>query len=593
MARVASGTPPRPKGELRHLKSVFAYLRPYRWQVAAATVALIFTSSAVLGLGSGLRYLVDEGLGKNDQQLLDRAFYILSAVTLLLAFASYARFYFVSLVGERVVADVRKDIYRHLVSMHIGYFESTRTGELLSRLTTDTTLLQTVIGSSVSVALRNSLLFVGGIILLLITSERLTSYMLIMLPLVVVPIILLGKRVRLLARESQARVADISAHAEESLNGIRTVQSLALEPYDQGRFSGHVDAALQIATGRIRTRAMLTALVIVLVFGSIVTVLWFGGRDVLAGRITPGDLSAFIFYSVVVAGAIGAISEVVADLQRAAGAAERISELLAIAPEVASPTESVQLPDASHAQVTFDHVNFSYPTRKNKPAVEDFSLSVESGRTVALVGPSGAGKSTIFQLLLRFYDPDSGSVILNGVDIRKLQLADLRGLIGIVPQDPVIFSTTVRENIRLGRIDASDEQIEAAASAACAMEFIEKLPQGFDTHLGEKGVRLSGGQRQRVAIARALVRNPKLLLLDEATSALDSENEHLIQKALEQLMQGRTTFVIAHRLSTITRADQIVLMNEGRIEALGTHHELLSRSRLYARLAELQFRTAA
>jgi ATP-binding cassette, subfamily B, bacterial len=593
MARGGLAASTRPKGDLKHLWPIFSYLRPYRWQVAIATVALIFTSSAVLGLGSGLRYLVDEGLGKNDEQLLDRAFYILFAVTLLLAFASYARFYFVSLIGERVVADVRNDIYRHLVGMHIGYFESTRTGELLSRLTTDTTLLQTVIGSSVSVALRNTLLFVGGIVLLLITSERLTSYMLLMLPLVVVPIILLGKRVRLLARESQARVADISAHAEESLNGIRTVQSLALEPYDRQRFSGHVDAALQIATGRIRMRAMLTSLVIVLVFGSIVTVLWFGGKDVLAGRITPGDLSAFIFYSVVVAGAIGAISEVVADLQRAAGAAERISELLAITPEVDSPAQPSQLADTSHAQVTFEHVSFSYPTRKNKPAVEDFSLNVESGRTVALVGPSGAGKSTIFQLLLRFYDPDSGSVLLNGVDIRKLSLADLRGLIGIVPQDPVIFSTTVRENIRLGRIDASDEQIEAAANAACAMEFIEKLPQGFDTHLGEKGVRLSGGQRQRVAIARALVRNPKLLLLDEATSALDSENEHLIQKALEQLMKGRTTFVIAHRLSTITRADQIVLMNEGRIEALGSHHELLSRSPLYARLAELQFRTAA
>ena len=583
---IPQSLPLRPKGEIKSLKSMLRYLRPYKLHILGAAMALIFTSSAVLGMGAGLRYMVDEGLSKGNTHLLDRAFWILIGVTLLLAAATYARFYLVSWIGERVVADIRNDVYRHIVAMHIGFFEITRTGELLSRLTTDTTLLQTVIGSSVSVAARNVLLLIGGFILLLVTSAKLTGYVFLMVPVVVVPIILIGRKVRHLGREAQARVADISAHAEESLNAIRTIQSFTLETYETQRFSANVDAALQAALGRIRSRAFLTALVIMLVFGAIVGVLWIGGKDVLAGRISPGDLSAFVFYSVIVAGAVGAISEVVADLQRAAGAAERLERIAGDQPQI--PTLA-RYPRAS-AVVTFDHVSFTYPARPDKPAIHDFTLDVQPGQTIALVGPSGAGKTTIFQLLLRFYDPTSGALRLNGVDIRQLPLPELRGLIGIVPQDPVIFSGTARENIRLGKVDASDEDIIQAAKAASALEFLEKLPQGLDTHLGEKGIQLSGGQRQRIAIARAVIRNPKLLLLDEATSALDSENEHMIQQALETVMQGRTTFVIAHRLSTITKADHIVLLNEGRIEAIGTHRELLAASPLYARLAQLQLK---
>ncbi len=584
--------PLRPKGNIKNLWPLLRYLKPYKLQVLGAAFALLFASSAVLGMGAGLRYLVDNGLSKGDVGLLNNAFLILLAVTLLLAGASYARFFLVSWLGERVVADIRSDVYRHLVSMHIGYFETTRTGELLSRLTTDTTLLQTVIGGSVSVAVRNTILFFGGFTLLMVTSARLTSYLFLMVPVVVIPIIILGKKVRSLGRESQEKVADISVHAEESLNAIRTIQSLTLEANEKLRFNRYVEDALQAAMSRIRMRSFLTALVITLVFGAIVTVLWLGGHDVLNGSISGGQLSAFVFYSVVVAGAVGAISEVIADLQRAAGAGERLAELLAISSEITSPEDKEQV-IIHEANIDFEGVTFFYPTRPDRAAIEDLSFEVQAGKTIALVGPSGAGKTTIFQMLLRFYDPTSGRIRLNGLDIKDIPLTRLRAAIGLVPQDPVIFSTTARENIRMGNIDASDAEIVEAARAASALEFLEKLPQGLDTYLGEKGVQLSGGQRQRIAIARAIVRNPKILLLDEATSALDSENEYHIQQALEGLMRGRTTFVIAHRLSTITKADHIILLNDGRIEAVGTHRELLQKNALYARLAELQFKTAA
>jgi len=604
MAWGNSAVQARPKGEVRHFRPLLRYLRPYRWHVAGAALALVFTSSAVLGMGGGLRYLIDEGISKGNSELLDNAFWILMTVVALLAAATYTRFYLVSTIGERIVADIRNDVYRHMIDMHIGFFETTRTGEVLSRLTTDTTLLQTIIGSSVSVAARNSLLLIGGFALMLLTNARLTGYVALMVPVVVIPIIVIGRRVRVHGREAQGRIADISAHAEESLNAIRTVQSLTLELHDKARFGGFVDVALQAALKRIRTRSMLTGLVIFLIFGAIVTVLWIGGRDVLAGHLSAGNLSAFIFYSVVVAGSVGAISEVWTDLQRAAGAAERLGELLRVESEITGvgcrvsdhkdvPSDTRHPTPDTEVSVSLSHVSFVYPMRPDKPAIHDFSLIAEPGATIALVGPSGAGKTTIFQLLMRFYDAQGGAITINGVDIKELPLAQLRGMFGIVPQDPVIFSGTARENIRLGNMEATDADVVEAARVASALEFLERLPQGLDTHLGEKGVQLSGGQRQRIAIARAVIRNPKILLLDEATSALDSENEYAIQQALERLMHGRTTFVIAHRLSTITKADRIVLMNEGRIQSVGTHKELLASSPLYARLAELQFRTAA
>jgi ATP-binding cassette subfamily B protein len=582
------------EASLAQARPLLAYLNPYRLHVAVATVAIFFTSSAVLGIGAALKYLIDEGFSKGDAALLDRAYEILIGVTLLLATASFVRFFLVSWVGERVVADIRRDIHARLLSMHIGFFETTRTGELLSRLTTDTTLIQSVIGSSVSVAARHVLTMSGAFVLLLITSWQLTGYMLLMLPLVVAPIIIMGRRVRRYGRESQDRVADISAEAEETFSAIRAVQALSLERYSSTRFDNMIDRALATASQRIRTRALLTGLVIFLVFGAVVTVLWFGGRDVLAGRISAGDLSAFVFYSVVVAGAVGALSEVVTDFQRALGASARIAELLAMQPQVASPASPMVLAEGQvSATVQFTGVSFTYPARPEKPALSEFTLSVPPGSTVALVGPSGAGKTTLFQLLLRFYDPDSGQITIDGVDIKNLALAQLRGLIGLVPQDPVIFSGTARDNIALGNAQASEADIIEAARAAAALEFIEKMPQGLDTHLGEKGIQLSGGQRQRIAIARAVVRNPRILLLDEATSALDAENEHLIQQALARVMAGRTTFVIAHRLATVVRAERIVLLNEGRIEAVGTHQQLLEQSPLYARLSALQFKTAA
>jgi len=577
------------KGNIRSLKSLWKYMRPYRLAMLGAGLALIITSSAVLGLGGALKYLVDKGLSSGDPALLDNAFTMLLAVTIILACASYARFYLVSWVGERTIADMRRELYSHVIRLDIPYFETTRIGEILSRITTDTTLLQSVVGSTVSVALRNSLMAIGGIVLLLITSATLAEYVFFMLPLVVLPIILLGRKVRGLSRETQNRIADVSANAEETLSAIRTIQALSLEGEESQKFADAVNVALNTALSRVRTRSFLTALVILLVFGAVVSVLWIGGRDVMAGRITPGELSSFLFYSVVVAGSIGALSEVVGDLQRAAGAAERMIELLQEKPVITSPPDPLPLPQPVTGRIDFDNITFRYPSRPATASLDRFNLSIAPGETVALVGPSGAGKSTVLQLLLRFYDPTEGSVKLEGIDLRRLSLQELRRQMGMVPQDPVIFSVNAMDNIRCGNVSASDEEVKSAAEAAAAREFIEALPQGFNTFLGEKGVRLSGGQRQRIAIARAIVRNPRILLLDEATSALDSENETLVQKALEKLMRDRTTLVIAHRLSTVLKADRIIVMNEGRIEATGTHTELLTSSPLYKRHAELQF----
>jgi ATP-binding cassette subfamily B protein len=583
----------RPKAQnLSSLKRLGAYLRPYRWAIFGAMLALVFTSTAVLGMGAGLRFLVDEGLGKGDPHLLNQAYIVMLGVVLLLATATFFRFALITWVGEQVIADIRRDVFNHVIQMHLGFFETTRTGEILSRMTTDTSVLQSVVGSSISIALRNTLLLMGASTMLVITSPTLTLYVAFIVPLVLVPILTLGKRVRALSRASQDRLADLSSRVEESVSGIRAIQALSLENTENLRFMRDIDQLLLTAKQRIRTRAMLTAIVITLVFGAIITVLWIGGRNVLDGSLTPGALSAFVFYSVVAAGAVGAISEVVGDLQRAAGAMERLMELLATTPEIVAPVEPVSLPQPLAGHIRFENVSFHYPSRPDRAALHQFSLTIEPGQTVALVGPSGAGKTTLFQLLLRFYDPASGTIAVDDVSIQRTAPGELRSAIGLVPQEPVIFSANAWDNIRAGKADASNAEVLEAAEAAAAREFLEKLPDGLDSFLGEKGVRLSGGQRQRLAIARAIVRNPRILLLDEATNALDAHSEHLVQEAIERLMQNRTTLVIAHRLSTVLKADKIVVMDEGRIQAIGTHEELLRSSELYARLAKLQFSKA-
>jgi len=510
-------------------------------------------------------------------------------VSVLLAAGTFARFYLVSWVGERVVADIRKAVFDHIIGLSPGFFEITRTGEVVSRLTTDTTLLQVVVGSSVSIALRNLLLIIGGTVMLFVTSTKLTLVVLAVVPFVVAPIIVFGRKVRRLSRLSQDKVADVSAEASEALYGIRTVQAFAHEPYDRRNFGDRTEEAFRTALLRTRWRAVMTGLVILLVFGSISVVFWVGGADVIAGRISPGQLVGFVFYAIALAAALGAVTEVMGDLQRAAGAMERIGELLATKSVVAVPAHPRPLPQPASGAVNFERVTFHYPSRPTIAALDDFTLSIAPGERVAIVGPSGAGKTTVMQLLLRFYDPDAGTIRFDGADIRDLDPAALRQAIGAVPQDPTIFGASGRDNIRYARPDAGDAEVRAAAEAAHALDFLERLPQGLDTFLGERGVRLSGGQRQRIAIARAILRNPALLLLDEATSALDAESERIVQAALDQVMKDRTTLVIAHRLATVLKADRIVVMDKGRIEAVGTHAELLKQGGLYAHLAALQF----
>lgn len=578
-----------PKGKLSSLRYLLRYMLPYKRQAMLAAVALVFTASGVLGMGSALRYLIDNGIAKGDQHLLGQGYLILLGVVVALAIGTYSRYLLVSWVGERVVADIRRDVFAKVLSMHTAYFESSRTGDLISRITTDTTLLQTVVGSSVSIFLRNTLLFIGGFTMLLITSVKLSQYLLLMLPLILLPIITIGRRVRVLSRATQNKVGDISAHAEETISAMRTIHAMALEDAENARFGRLIDETVATALSRIRMRAMLTGIVICLIFGAIVTVLYIGGQDVIAKRISAGDLSAFIFYSVIVAGALGAISEVIGEMQRAAGATERLMEMMQLVPEIKAPEEPYHFTRTPEGRLSFEHVTFHYPSRPETASLANVSFRVEPGETVAIVGPSGAGKTTIYQLLLRFYDPQFGIIRVDGHDVRTLEPREWRSHIGLVPQDPVIFSTTAWENIRIGKPDATDDEVCEAARAAAALDFLEALPDGLNTYLGEKGVRLSGGQRQRVAIARAIVRNPAVLLLDEATSALDAENETAIQAALDGIMRDRTTLVIAHRLATVVKADRIIVLNDGKIEASGTHQQLLDSNALYKRLAELQF----
>jgi len=589
----AAGDEARARGSLKLLAELWRFVRPYGLQLAGAMTALVITSGTVLALGMGLRRLVDEGFAAGDADLLNQAVLVLFGVVILLALATYSRFYLVSWIGERVVADIRRKVFDHILTLSPAYYELTRTGEVLSRLTTDTTLLQTVVGSSVSIAIRNFLLLVGGTVLLAITSVKLTALVFLVVPLVLLPILTFGRRVRRLSRTSQDRVADLGVYAGEALDAIRTVQAFVHEDEDRRRFAQRVEHAFDAARQRVAARAMLTAVVIVLVFGAVSTILWIGGHDVLSGRITAGDLSAFVFYAIVVAGAAGAFSEVIGDLQRAAGATERLLDLLAVEPEITAPTHPVALPSPPRGAVAFEEVVFHYPSRPEHSALQGLSFSVAPGEKVAIVGPSGAGKTTIFQLLLRFYDPQGGRLGFDGVALTEADPAELRARIGLVPQEPVVFSASALENIRYGRPDASDEEVRAAAEAAGAREFIERLPEGFDTYLGEKGVRLSGGQRQRIAIARAILKDPPLLLLDEATSSLDAESERVVQQALDRLMVGRSTLVIAHRLATVLKADRILVIDQGRLVESGSHAQLVAAGGLYARLAALQFDQAA
>ncbi|HEX8375374.1 MAG TPA: ABC transporter transmembrane domain-containing protein [Geminicoccaceae bacterium] len=575
--------------DLKVLRRLGGYLVPYRWRVAAALLALVLAALAVLSLGVGLRFLIDNGFATGRSDALDHALEAVLIVIVTLAGATFARSYLVTWIGERVVADLRRDVFAQVIRLSPGFFEVTRTGEVLSRLTTDTSVIQTVIGSSVTQALRNLLLLFGGLALLLVTNPKLTAMALVVVPLVVVPLVVVGRRVRGLSRAAQDTTAEVSGIAEETLNAVRTVQAFAQEEREVARFVAGTDAAFAAAARHALVRAVLAAVVITLVFGAIILVLWVGGRDVLAGRLSPGELSSFVFFAATVASAAGGLSEVFGDLQRAAGATERLFELLATEPVIRAPAVPRPLPARVTGAVRLEEVGFAYPAHPSLAILEGVSLEVRPGETLALVGPSGAGKTTVFQLLMRFYDPSRGRILLDGIPLDTLDPRELRSAIGLVPQDPVIFSADAWANIRYGRPDATDAEVRAAAEAAAATEFLEALPQGFGTFLGEKGVRLSGGQRQRIAIARAILLDPALLLLDEATSALDAENERLVQTALQRLMRGRTSVVIAHRLATVLEADRIAVMEAGRIVEQGRHDDLLRGGGLYARLAELQF----
>ncbi|PPR22009.1 MAG: putative multidrug export ATP-binding/permease protein [Alphaproteobacteria bacterium MarineAlpha10_Bin2] len=580
----------REKGkDLKQIRPLLRFVRPYRAVLYGALVALTVSAAAVLAMGVGLRLLIDQGLGGDNIDLLNDALVYLIGMVVLLAAGTFSRFYLVSWLGERVVADIRTAIFERILRLSPAFFEINKTGELLSRITTDTTLLQTVIGSQASSALRNLLLLTGGIVMLFITSPRLTGLVFVLVPVVVVPIIILGRRVRQRSRLSQDRIADLGGQVEESLNAIHTIQAFGQEANIQASFGAKVDRAFRTALGRVRARAYLTAFVILFVFTGIAAVLWLGGHDVLDGRLTGGELSSFIFFAVVVAGSVGSLSEVYGDLQHAAGAAERLVEMLRQESDIVAPENPDALPEPPEGAIALENVTFSYPSRPDEPALIDYSLSVKPGERVALVGPSGAGKTSVFNLLLRFYDPSQGAVRLDGMDLRQTEPGEARARFGLVPQDPAIFAADAWENIRFGRPVASDEDVRAAARAAGAEGFLDALPEGFATFLGEKGMRLSGGQKQRIAIARSILRNPVILLLDEATSALDAESERAVQQALDTLMAGRTTLVIAHRLATVQKADRIVVMQEGRVVAEGSHDSLVAEDGLYARLAALQF----
>ncbi|MBX9609787.1 MAG: ATP-binding cassette domain-containing protein [Gammaproteobacteria bacterium] len=580
---------PRARRRLAGLRGLRPFLSPYRGIIAAALVALLAAAGASLGMPVAVRHVIDAGLSNAHGAAVDR--YFLGLFVLAVATACFAalRFYLVSWLGERVVADLRSAVFRHVLGLSPSFFEVTKSGELLSRLTTDTTLIQNVVGSSLSVALRSSLTLGGSVVMLTITSPRLTGIILLVIPLVVVPIILAGRRVRVLSRASQDRLADTSALAGEVLNAMSLVQAYTLEALHGARYEQAVEQAFLAARKRIRQRALLTAYAISMVFAALVFVLWVGAQDVVSGRMSGGQLGQFLLYAVFAGGSTAGLSEIFGALQQAGGATERLVELLGVRPDPPLPATPTPLPVPCRGELSFEHVRFSYPSRPTPPALSDFSLTLRRGETVALVGPSGAGKSSVLALALAFYRPQAGRILLDGVDLAHVDPRELRAHIAIVAQDTVLFADSILENIRYGRPDASDEEVRAAARAAAAAEFIERLPDGYHTQVGERGVRLSGGQQQRISIARAVLKQPAILLLDEATSALDAESELAVQAALEDLVHDRATLVIAHRLATVRRADRIVVMDAGRIVASGTHEDLTEGGGLYARLAELQF----
>ncbi|VXD02055.1 ABC transporter ATP-binding protein [Pseudomonas sp. 8Z] len=571
------------------MRLAWRFIAPYRGRVLGALLALLFTAAITLSMGQGIKLLVDQGLATQSPQALQQSLALFFVLVLALAFGTYTRFYLVSWIGERVVADIRRHVFDHLVELHPGFYENNRSSEIQSRLTADTTLLQSVIGSSLSMALRNLIMLIGGSVLLVVTNPKLSGIVLAALPLVVAPILLFGRRVRALSRQSQDRVADVGSYVGEALAQIKTVQAYNHQNEDKRRFADSAEAAFEVARKRIAQRAWLVTVVIVLVLGAVGVMLWVGGMDVIAGRISGGELAAFVFYALIVGSSFGTLSEVIGELQRAAGAAERIGELLRARSTIVAPEQPRHLSKPVRGSLALQQVRFAYPSRPDSNAIDGIDLQVAAGETLALVGPSGAGKSTLFDLLLRFFDPQAGRILVDGVPVEQLDPRELRSCFALVSQNPALFFGSVEENIRYGRLDASPDEVEAAARAAHAHEFIQRLPQGYQTHLGDAGLGLSGGQRQRLAIARALLANAPILLLDEATSALDAESEHLIQQALPGLMAGRTTLVIAHRLATVKQADRIVVIEQGRLAAVGSHAELLRLSPLYARLAELQF----
>ncbi|MBB96609.1 MAG: ABC transporter [Rhodobacteraceae bacterium] len=591
--RTAAGAPgktePREKSKkIGSLAALWPYLRPYRSLMIKALLALVLTATVSLALPLAVRRVVDN-FRTGSSEILDMYFLAALVIAGLMAVGSGLRYALVTRLGERVVADIRKAVFDRVIGMSPAFFEKIMTGEVLSRITTDTTLIQSVIGSSISIALRNALIFIGGLVLMMLTSAKLTGLVLLLVPLVIVPILTLGRRLRAISKENQDWIAASSGNASESLSAVQTVQAFTHEAASRLAFGEVTETSYDVARRRIRTRAAMTVIVIFLIFSGIVGVLWIGANDVRAGLMSEGTLVQFVIYAVMVSGSVAALSEIWGELQRAAGATERLVELLHLEDSVKDPAEPAVLPAPVRGDITFEDIHFRYPSRPDRAALDGVNLTVKAGETVAFVGPSGAGKTTILQLLLRFYDPDQGRITLDGTDLASVTRKDFRSHMALVPQDPTIFAASARDNIRFGRPEATDAEVEAAAKAAAAHDFIAALPEGYDSYVGERGVMLSGGQKQRIAIARAILRDAPVLLLDEATSALDAESERAVQDAVDTLSEGRTMLVIAHRLATVKKADRIVVMDDGRIVAQGAHDALVSQGGLYARLARLQF----